>query len=193
MKYAAFDIGNVCVAIDKTAPLRGMGLPADSAFPDKLTFFVQQFEFGLIDENEFFSLLSTLPECKNMNREKLASIYDSILLEPIPGMKELLLELPEMGVTPIFFSDISTFHLEGCFKRFPEMRSFEGIFSFNYGAYKPDKILFDAFEAKYGKPVIYTDDRMELINGALQNNWNAHCFVSAEKLREQINAALENI
>ena len=193
MKYAAVDIGNVCISIDKTAPLRGMGLSEDSTLPDELAVYVKQFEFGLIDENEFFCQLSTIPVCRNLSRNELESLYDSILLEPVPGMKELLLELPEIGVTPVFFSDISTFHLNGCFKRFPEMRSFEGIFSFDHGAYKPDKIMFNAFEAKYGKPVVYTDDRMDLINGALQNNWNAHCFVSADNLREQIIQALENL
>ena len=192
MKYAAIDIGNVCIAIDRTAPLREMGLPADTTFSAEMIDFIRQLEFGIINENEFFQLLSGIPACKGLSRNKLMELYDSILRAPIPGMKELLTELPELGVMPVFFSDISTFHLAGSYKRMPEMQLFEGIFSFNYGAYKPSKIMFDAFEQKYGKPIIYTDDRAELIEGALANNWNAHCFVSAEILRKQIIQAIEN-
>lgn len=186
MKYAAIDIGNVCIAIDKTAPLRAMGLPDATSLSAEMTELIRQFEFGIIRENEFFQLLSEIPDCKGLSRNKLMSLYDSILLAPVPGMKELLTEMPELGITPVFFSDISTFHLAGSYKRMPEMRLFEGIFSFKCGAYKPSKIMFDAFEQKYGKPVIYTDDRAELIAGAIANNWNAHRFISADILREQI-------
>lgn len=192
MKYAAIDIGNVCIAIDKNAPLRGMGLDSAADFGSKLLEHVRLLEFGKISEDVFFDMLCSLPECRGLSREKVMSLYDSILVAPVAGMKELLTTLPEMGVTPVFFSDISTFHLEGSFKRFPEMRMFDGIYSFNYGAYKPDKILFDAFEEKYGKPVIYTDDRMELITAAKENNWNAHCFVSAEELKKEIIKALKH-
>ena len=193
MRYAAIDIGNVCIAIDKNAPLRGMGIDSLDVFGTKLLELVQLFEHGKISEDEFFDLLCQLPECKNSSREKIISLYDSILVSPVPGMQQLLMELPEMGVTPVFFSDISTFHLEGSRKRFPEMRNFDGIYSYVYGVYKPSKVLFDAFEAKYGKPVVYADDRMELITAARENNWNAHCFVSADELKTEIIKALESI
>ena len=193
MKYVAIDIGNVCIAIDKTVFWHGIGLTQDTVLPPSVHDSVKKLEFGMISENKFFEQLAALPECRNINKEQIIALYDSILLAPVTGMKELLLELPQMGVTPIFFSDISTFHLKGCYERFPEMRRFDGIFSFDYGAYKPDKILFDAFEKKYGKPLVYTDDRSELIDGALKNNWNAHRFVSAEILKEQIIQALEKI
>ena len=186
MKYAAIDIGNVCIAIEKTAPFKGMGLPVEQGNIPGLAECVAAFEFGQIGEEEFFRRLTALPYCKNISVERAAELYDSILLHPVPGMPELLCSLPEMGVTPVFFSDISTFHLEGSRKRFPEMRNFEGIYSFDYGAYKPSPILFEAFEKKYGKPVIYTDDRSDLIEGAEKYGWNAHCFRSAEILKLEI-------
>ena len=191
MKYAAIDIGNVCIAIDKNAPFKGMGFTPTADFSGKLTEFVRRLEFGEITEDEFFSSLGEQPECQNLTKSDVMRLYDSILLTPVAGMRELLTLLPDMGVTPVFFSDISTFHLEGSRQRFPEMRRFEGIYSFNFGAYKPSEILFEAFEKKYGKPVIYTDDRMELITAAREYGWNAHCFVSAEELKKQIISCMD--
>ena len=186
MKYAAIDIGNVCIAIDKNIPFKNMGFDINSPECEKLIAQVQLFEFGKITEDEFFSNLQSMPECGNIEKAKLKELFNSILIEPVPGMRELLRELPSLGVMPVFFSDISSCHLEVSRKMFPEMRRFDGIYSFDYAAYKPSKVLFDAFEAKYGKPLIYTDDRKELIDGAISNGWNAHLFISATELRENI-------
>ena len=192
MRYAAIDIGNVCIAIDKTAPLRGMGLPADDGKLQDIHKCVQRFEFGITDEETFFTELSQLDFCRGESIENLKKLYDSILVTPVPGMRELLTELPAMGVTPVFFSDISTFHLEGSFARLPVMRQYEGIYSFNYGVYKPSEVLFRAFESRYGKPLIYADDRADLIDGANRYGWNAHRFVSTENLRREITKLLQN-
>lgn len=186
MKYAAIDIGNVCVAIDKTVPFREIGFDINAPECEKLFDLVRLMEWGKINEDDFFARLSEMPECRKKNKDELKKLFNSILIAPVPGMRALLRELPSLGVMPVFFSDISTCHLEDCRRMFPEMRCFDGIYSFDFGAYKPSAKLFDAFEEKYGKPLIYTDDRQELIDGAAANNWNAHCFVSATELREQI-------
>ena len=192
MKYAAIDIGNVCIAIDKTAPLRGMGLPPEENHLQAIHGCVKRLEFGVTGVDEFFAELSQLDFCREVALEDLKKLYDSILLSPVPGMAELLEELPTLGVMPVFFSDISTFHLEGSRRRLPLMRRVEGIYSFNYGAYKPSELLFKAFEARYGKPLIYADDRSDLISGALQYGWNAHLFTSSENLRQEIIKLLQN-
>ena len=190
MRYAAIDIGNVCISIDKTAPLRGMGLPPDDSTLQEIHKCVQRFEFGITAEEEFFSELSDLAFCRGESVEKLKTLYDSILVAPVAGMKELLEELPALGVMPVFFSDISTFHLEGSRVRMPLMREYEGIYSFNYGVYKPSPVLFKAFEDLYGKPVIYADDRADLITEASRYGWNAHLFTSSENLRREITKLL---
>ena len=192
MKYAAIDIGNVCISIDKTAPLRGMGLAPEEKSMQAIHECVRRFEFGITDEERFFTELSGLEFCRDAALEDLKKLYDSILVTPVPGMKELLEELPSLGVMPVFFSDISTFHLEGSRRRLPLMRKYEGIYSFAYGVYKPSEVLFKAFESRYGVPLIYADDRSDLISGAAQYGWNAHQFISAENLRGEIIKLLQN-
>ena len=192
MMYAAIDIGNVCISIDKTAPLRGMGLADKETALQDIHRCVRRFEFGITDEESFFAELGELDFCRGIAIDELKKLYDAILVSPVPGMKELLEELPALGVTPVFFSDISTFHLEGSRRRMPLMREYEGIYSFDYGAYKPSEVLFKAFEARYAVPLIYADDREDLIYGASQYGWNAHKFTSSENLRQEIIKLLQS-
>ena len=186
MKYIALDIGNVCIAIDKTTPLEELGVLHDQRTLARFDDIMREFEFGMIKEDEFFHAIASIYDPENPDVARAEKLFTSILVAPVPGMKELLQDLPSIGVTPVFFSDISTFHLKKCIELLPEMKQFDGIFSFVHGAYKPSKKLFDAYEHKYGRPLIYTDDRADLIREAEKNNWNATVFSSAARLRAQI-------
>ena len=188
MKYIALDIGNVCIKIDKTTPLEKIGVINDRQMLEQFDYVMRLFEFGLMGEDEFFKTIAGIYDPANPDPAGAEKIFSSILVSPMPGMKELLNELPSSGITPVFFSDVSTYHLRKCTELLPEMKNFEGIFRFDHGAYKPSPKLFNAFEEKYGKPLLYTDDRADLIAAAINNNWNAVVFSSAEQLRRQITA-----
>ena len=54
MKYVAIDIGNVCIAIDKTVFWHGIGLTQDTVLPPSVHDSVKKLEFGMISENKFF-------------------------------------------------------------------------------------------------------------------------------------------
>jgi FMN phosphatase YigB (HAD superfamily) len=60
----------------------------------------------------------------------------------------------------------------------------DGIYSFVTGAKKPSPAMFAAFEADYGKPVLYIDDRDVCLAGAELFQWQTHKFVNADTLRE---------
>ena len=102
-------------------------------------------------------------------------------------MSELVNSLPQMGITPVFFSDISTLHLARTRELFPaEATVKDGIYSFTSGGQKPSALMFDAFESRFGRPLLYVDDRMELIAAAKKRNWPALVFTSAEELKQAL-------
>ena len=68
MKYAAIDIGNVCVAIDKTVPFREIGFDINAPECEKLFDLVRLMEWGTINEDDFFARLSEMPECRKKNK-----------------------------------------------------------------------------------------------------------------------------
>ena len=110
-------------------------------------------------------------------------MFDSILVQPIEGMEELISTLPLFNIQPVFFSDISARHLKLVRRMFRASAMVpDGIYSFEVGAMKPEEPMFEAFEKRFGKPALYVDDREVLINAAKERGWNAVVFSGAKDL-----------
>ena len=189
MKYAAIDIGNVCVAIDKTVPFREIGFDINAPECEKLFDLVRLMEWGKINEDDFFARLREMPECRKKNKDELKKLFNSILIAPVPGMRALLRELPSLGVMPVFFSDISTLHLQRTKEVFGAFDAVVGgVFSFECGNWKPSTEMLSSFETRFGIPDLYVDDRQDLIEAAGKRPWNAQVFTGAEDLLEKLQA-----
>jgi len=114
---------------------------------------------------------------------ELRRAFCAIIGEPVPGMAELVSGLAGRGYRPGFFSDTSVTHMEELRRKFPAASAVpDGIYSYRVHAKKPELPMFEAFEARFGVPAFYFDDRAELIEGARKHGWNAHRFVSAEEV-----------
>lgn len=182
MKYLALDIGNVCISIDPIAAFAKMGFKG--ADPALLAVEVK-FETGYITEEEFCRAVLSTDAAKDKTKEQLCEIFDSILISPVPGMTELIASLPARGIQPVFFSDISTRHLAKTREMFPAAKFVPyGIYSFATGAMKPHTLMYRAFEARFGKPFLYTDDRADLISAAQKRGWKTHRFTDASTLEK---------
>ncbi|MCI5778761.1 MAG: hypothetical protein MR051_02925 [Lentisphaeria bacterium] len=179
----ALDIGNVCVRIDHLNCVRRLGL---SAIPPHLTAAATEFECGRITETKFFSSLYEMLDRKFTVAE-IRAAFDAILIEPVPGMTELVDSLPALGIRAVFFSDISPAHLRRTRELFPAAANVpDGVYSFEAGAQKPAPRMLDAFEARFGRPDLYVDDREELILAAKKRNWHAVRFTDAAALRREL-------
>ena len=181
----ASDIGNVCIRI---APENFAGALGISERPEKFGDILRDYEWGIIaDEQEFIRQLEIVFEGKFTGKEILDA-FNSILVEPMPGMSELASEYSAMGVKPVFFSDISPTHLKETARLAPELyRNFAGgIFSFDAGAWKPSAAMLGRFEKLYGVPDLYVDDRLELVEAAREYGWHAIQFAGTEDLREKL-------
>lgn len=181
----ALDIGNVCVRINHANFAAALGI---DRVPEELYLLARDYEWGIIpDEKSFIQRgRELLNGC--FTESELLAAFESILIDPVPGMVELAADFEKMGVQAVFFSDISPTHLRRTEKLVPELykRCAGGVFSFDAGAWKPSAAMFERFEKLYGVPDIYMDDRLELIEGARLRPWNAHQFVGAEDLREKL-------
>ena len=183
MKYIALDIGNVCVKLNHAEVFGRFGVTLDSPMVAQFKEKLKDFEFGKISGEAFFDRLAAMPECAGVSRAELRQAFDDLLSAPVDGMEELFEEFPRMGIAPAYLSDISTLHLKRSYDLFPRMADYTGIYSFDTGCYKPDHRMFQAYEARFGKPLLYTDDRADLIAAAREYGWNAEVFTSAENLK----------
>ena len=187
MKYIALDIGNVCVKIN---PLRAAAALGIETVPEAMRRAMYAFETGVIGEEEFL-YRSLAAFDGRFTPARLRAAFRAILIEPVPGMTELVKSLPGRGIQPVFFSDISVTHLAQTREIFAGAAAVpEGIYSFESGALKPGKAMFDRFEERYGKPLRYFDDRAELIAAAQQRGWAAVQFVSAQQMSDELDAAM---
>ena len=185
MKYIALDIGNVCIKVDHASAFARMGFRGAPGAEVLLA--AQAFECGRLSADALFGVMQKQPETSGKSREELLDDFNSILVEPVAGMSELIKTLPARGIQPVFFSDISYIHLEGTRKLFPAAEVIPcGIYSFQVGALKPSEKLFRAFERRFGEPLLYVDDRKELIEAAQRHGWNAWQFESAAALADKL-------
>lgn len=183
MKYIALDIGNVCIKIDHAgcyAKVGFSGMP-----PENVMMLSREYECGRLSEDEFWTKFQQLVPDKSYTRTFLEQTFDSILSCPMPGMEELISSLPSRGIQPVFFSDVSARHIKLVRRMFHASAVVpEGIYSFEVGAMKPEEPMFAAFEKRFGTPVLYVDDRPDLIDAAKKRGWNAIVFPGAEELEK---------
>ncbi len=185
-KVIALDIGGVCLNIRPERCFGVLGYRSIEEVPQALLLAIDQFERGRISEEEF------LAEFRRENGADLSddfvrNAWNAILHSPVEGMAELIAEWRRDGYRVVFLSDTSTMHMRDFRARFPEIAEQvpDGIYSFVVGAKKPESAMYLAFEADYGKPALYVDDREVCIGGGEAAGWPVHRFESVEKLRQQ--------
>jgi hypothetical protein len=179
----ALDIGNVCVKINHLNCVRRFGW---NEIPDTLRNAAIAYECGQCSEHEFFFTLQNLLQNK-FTLPEIKDAFNSILIEPVTGMVELVNSFAELNVQAVFFSDISPTHLQRTREIFPAACHIpEGIYSFECGALKPSLQMLEQFEARFGRPDLYTDDRNELITGAKEFGWHARQFTGVEELKAEL-------
>ena len=177
IRLLALDIGNTLVPQCPWRTKEILGVPGD---PWDLGMEVvaghfdgnfARFLLGNCTEEEFFREFSEsleahygrpfpVPICR--------AALDGYLGPVFKGLPEVLQRLHENGTRIVFFSDIQCFHW-GVFRKLSKGQLdfiTEAVRSDEEHALKPDPVLFQAFERKYGKPDLYLDNLPHLISAA---------------------------
>ena len=185
-KYLALDIGNVCVKLHPERCFGALGFRSIGEVPVTLLEAIQHLETGRMSEEDFIGWAKKTLGL-DWSEEAFLELWNANLGEGMPGMTALVRDLKKAGIEPVFFSDTSIIHMRYFRQEYPICEFVtKGIYSFVVGACKPDPAMYAAFEADYGKPVLYVDDRPCNIEGAETFGWKSHLFESAEKLRAEL-------
>jgi FMN phosphatase YigB (HAD superfamily) len=189
MKLLALDIGGVCLRLTPERVFQSMNLNPDN-LPEGYNKAYHDYSVGKIGSWQFGKDLQAIVE----QPMTVAQIHDAWMkfLDTEDFKTTRLLEaLWERNWHIVFFSDTQPWHIEGLrdilsySKRIPD-----AIYSCDIGAEKPSDAMFEAFEARYGKPDLYLDDRLCNIEGGLRHGWNAVLFkeTTAEELLTKLKA-----
>lgn len=165
--------------------LLALGYSSDTVIPLEFKVACDRFEKGVISAEEWLAVFRKVTSGRFTDKE-LASAYNLILGEEIPGMYDFLEQITKLGFRLIFFSDTSYLHINHIYRYLPlAVLVGGGIFSFETGFKKPESGMYEAFERTYGKPCFYTDDRADNIEAGLKRGWRSHRFISVELLRKE--------
>ncbi len=188
----ALDIGNVSMKLNFDEMYRRFDLdPGDSESVGRLWEHGAALETGRIAVPEFLDRLEDFTGHRR-TREYLLDAWRCGVRESMPGMANTVRALAARGVRFSFMSDISPIHLDQVFKycAFAHLVT-GGIYSFEAGAFKLDGYaMFEAFERRYGRPLVFFDDRIEIIGHAREFGWNAIQFQSPEQALRDAEALL---
>ena len=188
----ALDIGNVSMKLTVDAMYRRLDVdPADSAAVAGLWEHGAALETGRCTVPEFLDRLDDFTGHRH-SRQYLLEAWRCGLRESMPGMTDTVRALAARGVRFSYMSDTSPIHLDQVFKycAFAHLVS-GGIYSFEAGAFKLDgHTMFEAFERRYGRPIVFFDDRIEIIEHAQAFGWNAIQFKSPEQALHDAEALL---
>lgn len=182
-KFVALDIGNVCLEIHPERCLEYFKLPE---IPMELLAVLGELECGRLDTGGLLHCFRQLLPA-GYSDEQLMHGWNLAVGEEIAGIEAVVRRLTEQGCRVIFFSDTSEIHLEKVFRQLSFTGLIAGgVYSFEVGARKPQPQMYEAFERRFGKPVLYVDDRACNIAAARERGWNAWQFSSAAELEQQL-------
>ena len=191
----ALDIGNVSMKLTFDGMYRALDTdPADSGAVARLWEHGAALETGRCTVPEFLDGLDDFTGHRR-TRQYLLDAWRCGVQEPMPGMLTTVRALAARGVRFSFMSDISPIHLDQVFRHceFVHLVS-GGIYSFSAGAFKlQGYAMFEAFERRYGRPLVFFDDRAEIIEHARGLGWNAVQFKSPEQVLRDASALLDNL
>ncbi len=188
-EYIVFDLGNTLIRFDHNISAnkiaKAFNLDAksiyDAFFDSGLT---GPFECGKLSSAEFHAKASELFGF-NLSYDDFVNIWNDIFWEDMEACA-LARELKKRYKL-ILLSNISMLHFEHIRKKFDIINIFdELVLSYQVGATKPDREIFDEVVARAGgnrAGLFYTDDRQDLIDAALALGIDSVKFENADKLR----------
>jgi glucose-1-phosphatase len=199
IKLFVFDLGNVILPFEHrqiAVKLYERSRNRESTSPKDVFKFMFNVGKGLIDVYEE-GLMSSLQFFMNLrdrykldiDYEEFVNIWNAIFFDD-PDVNELILRLKGMGYPLFLLSNTNELHFSYIIEHYPIVHVMdEWILSFEVGAKKPAKRIFDAiFEKIDVRPeeVFYVDDIPEYVEAARNLGINGLVFKTAGQLRQAL-------
>lgn len=199
IKLFVFDLGNVIlpfehrqIVVKLLKKARGKVIPspheAFSYMFDMKAGFINQYEEGLISSLEFFTIIRDRYGL-DMDLEEFKSVWNPIFWGD-PDVNEAVHYLKGKGYPVFLLSNTNELHFAHIIENYPIVHLLdEWILSFEVGAKKPDKRIFDViFEKMDVDPgeVFYIDDIPEYVDAAKSYGLQGMVFKGAKGLWEAL-------
>lgn len=176
-KIVAIDIGNVCFKIRENAFINNLKTYDPKTDENEIKEAVHYYALGCLNTRDF------LDKCRKALKvfiydNKIIELFAKEIGDEVEGMNNIIEEFSNKDFRFIYFSDTNPIHINEVSRKLSFAYLITGgIFSFEVGQYKPHSDMFNEFETKYGKPVLYIDDKAENCFSAMnKRQWKSFCF-----------------
>jgi FMN phosphatase YigB (HAD superfamily) len=198
-KLFVFDLGNVILPFEHrqiAAKLHQKSGHKKNLVPDELFQFifgktnglVNAYEKGQISSFQFFTALRERFHLQ-IDYEEFKGIWNDIFREN-PEMNKAVMYLKDKGYPLFLLSNVSELHFAYIIERYPLVHVFdEWILSFEVGAKKPEKRIYDVIFERMAVPaheVFYIDDIPEFVETARGFGIKGMVFESTDQLWEAL-------
>jgi len=175
-KFIALDIGNVCINVNPQPAFKVLNIENDIEAQNKILKLSSLLETAKISEQECFNEFRKIVNYDYADDE-IIKIWNSVLIEENELIVPVLKDFVKKGWKLIYFSDTSNVHINWIYENYSLNHLISGgIYSFDVGKIKPHYKMFETFEKKYAKPILYLDDKLENINGGMKYKWNSFLY-----------------
>lgn len=189
-----FDLGNVIICFDHMLAAKEIAKYSHKS-PDEiynLIFYsdlTEKFDIGLIEEEEFFENVREILDLNGLSQNRFYQIWNNIFWEN-PGIADLIKEVKSKYHKFLIISNVNKPHFEYIWSNFPVVREAdEIILSYKVGSLKPDPKIYSIAVEKAGclpSEIFYTDDRLELVEKAIEFGFLALRFKGIDEIRNLI-------
>lgn len=193
-----FDLGNVLIDFDHKRAAREIAKFGDKGEEEIFQLFFDseltgQFEEGKITRHEFFEAVKSMLNLQ-ISHERFEAIWNNIFFISQKNQEVYNLALAlKQNYRIALVSNINVLHFEYIKRNFQVMEPFSRIVtSYEAGVRKPHPLIYqEALALLDASPqkVFYTDDRMELIEGARQLGIKGFVFKNADTLKKDFLSA----
>lgn len=195
-----FDLGGVlaqiCTCWGQAMEVAGLTAKAFSPVTSRMSECpgFDAYQEGRMDEGDYYDLLANFIQVDS--REEAARAHAGILVKPYPGTETLVDELLALGFSTGCLSNTNAPH----FKILTDPARFPAIAKLRYKVAshevkmeKPKLEIYRAFESVAGVPgekIVYFEDTLVNVEGALAAGWNAFLINPADDPARQMREAL---
>jgi FMN phosphatase YigB (HAD superfamily) len=166
------DLGQVLVRFDHAVTLRRLedvtGLPAEELRPHVFGPLVGEFDLGRLSPTDYFRAVEGSAGLARLPDETWVAAFRDIFEPDLPALEAL--GRVRKGVRRIVVSNTNVVHWDGVLRTFDVTRLIDGaVLSFEVGAAKPDRAIFDAALTRAGAPPeesLFADDRPDYVAAA---------------------------
>ncbi len=184
-----FDLGQVIVTFDHMDLCRRASAYSPHA-PEELfermfsNDLILRFETGVLPADEFYRKACSLLDL-NLTCAQFKTLWTTIFT--LNAQTAAIIERLQ-GYTLLLLSNTNSWHFTYCCENYPVLRRFDAwILSYEVGACKPDRAIFEAALARAGarpQECIFIDDIEQYTDAARSLDIIAHTFTNARRLEQ---------